>query len=56
MMNEYDLDKLEIAKMKKATEDLKQMQANFAKYGVYVLDKNITETTDRKRLYDRKGS
>ena len=56
MMNEYDLDKLEIEKMRKATNDLKQMQANFAKYGVYVLDRDIPEPTDRKSLYDRLGT
>ena len=40
MMNQYDLDKFEIEKMRKATNDLKQMQANFKKYGIYVLDKD----------------
>lgn len=52
-MNEYDLNRLEIEKMKKATEDLKQMQANFKKYGVYVTDKDIPESQTRQELYDR---
>ena len=56
MMNEYDLDKLEIEKMRKATNDLKQMQANFKKYGIYVLDKDIPEPQSRPELYSKLGT
>lgn len=49
-MNEHDI---EIAKMRKATEDLKQMQANFKKYGIYVTNENIPEAQTRQELYSR---
>ena len=46
-------DNVTAAQMKKATEDLKQMQENFKKYGVYVLNKDIPEATTRQELYSR---
>ena len=41
--------------MRKATEDLKQMQTNFKKYGMYITDENIPEAQSRQELYDRLG-
>ena len=41
--------------MRKATEDLKQMQTNFKKYGMYVTDDNIPEAQSRQELYERLG-
>ena len=46
-----ELDKLTAEKMRKATNDLKTMQANFAKYGVYTLE--VPEATTRAELYNR---
>lgn len=46
-------DNLTAAQMKKATEDLKQMQENFKKYGVYVVNKDIPEAQTRQELYSR---
>ena len=46
-------DNVTAAQMKKATEDLKQMQENFKKYGVYVTNKDIPECQSRQDLYNR---
>ena len=46
-------DELSASQMRKATEDLKQMQENFKKYGVYVLNKDIPEAQTRQDLYSR---
>ena len=48
-MNEYD--KLTAEQMRKAQNDLKQMQQNFKKYGVYTLE--VPEATTRAELYNR---
>lgn len=50
-MSEYD--DITAEKMRKATEDLKQMQENFKKYGVYVLNKDIPEAVTRQELYSK---
>ena len=36
-------DNITAEQMRKATDDLKQMQENFKKYGMYVLNKDIPE-------------
>ena len=46
-------DELSASQMRKATEDLKQMQENFKKYGVYVINKDIPEAQTRQELYSR---
>ena len=46
-------DNVTANQMRKATEDLKQMQENFKKYGVYVTNKDIPEVTTRQELYSR---
>ena len=50
-MNKYD--NVTAEQMRKATEDLKQMQENFKKYGVYVVNKDIPEAKTRQDLYNR---
>ena len=46
-------DNITAKQIRKATDDLKQMQENFKKYGVYVTDKDIPEVTTRQELYNR---
>ena len=46
-------DNVTAEQMRKATEDLKQMQENFKKYGVYVLNTDIPEATTRQELYSK---
>ncbi len=46
-------DNITAEQIRKATDDLKQMQENFKKYGVYVTDKDIPEVTTRQELYNR---
>lgn len=48
-----NFDNVTAEKMRKATEDLKQMQENFKKYGVYVLNTDIPEATTRQELYSK---
>ena len=50
-MSNYD--NVTAEQMRKATEELKQMQENFGKYGLYVLNKDIPEAKTRAELYDR---
>ena len=50
-MSKYD--NVTAEKMRKATEDLKQMQENYKKYGVYILNKDIPEATTRQELYSK---
>ena len=50
-MSKYD--NVTAEQMRKATEDLKQMQENFKKYGVYVVNKDIPEVTTRQELYSK---
>lgn len=50
-MSNYD--NISANQMRKATEDLKQMQENFKKYGVYVINKDIPEAQTRQELYSR---
>ena len=50
-MSKYD--NVTAEQMRKATEDLKQMQQNFQKYGVYVVNKDIPEATTREGLYSK---
>lgn len=46
-------DNVTAEQMRKATEDLKQMQENFKKYGLYVLNKDIPEAQTRSELYNK---
>lgn len=46
-------DNLTAEQMRQATEQLKEMQANFKKYGVYVVNKDIPEAQTRQELYSR---
>ena len=46
-------DNLTAAQMRKATEQLKEMEENHKKYGLYVLNKDIPEATTRQDLYNR---
>ena len=46
-------DNVTAEQMRKATEELKEMQDNFKKYGVYVTNKDIPEATTRQELYSR---
>lgn len=46
-------DELSAEKMRQATEQLKEMQANFKKYGVYVVNREIPEAQTRQDLYNR---
>ena len=46
-------DNISANQMRQATEQLKEMQENFKKYGVYVLNKDIPEATTRQELYSR---
>lgn len=50
-MSKYD--NITAEQMRKATEDLKQMQENFKKYGVYVINKDIPEAQTRQDLYNK---
>lgn len=50
-MSNYD--NVTADQMRKATEDLKEMQENFKKYGLYVLNKDIPEAQTRQDLYNR---
>lgn len=46
-------DNVTAEQMRKATEELKEMQDNFKKYGVYVINKDIPEAQTRQELYSR---
>lgn len=50
-MSKYD--NLTAEQMRKATEQLKEMEENHKKYGLYVLNKDIPEATTRQELYSR---
>ena len=50
-MSKYD--NITAKQIRKATDDLKQMQENFKKYGMYVLNKDIPEAQTRQDLYNK---
>ena len=50
-MSNYD--NVTAEKMRKATNDLKEMQENHKKYGIYVLNKDLPEATTREELYSK---